>query len=328
MINLNDSKYNTKKFFTKEDILKYVSEYDIFKVYLGDFKLGETFKSPLRSGDDDPSFNIFYSKRHNCLLFKDFAGKRGDFVRLVQELFGISSYNEALQKVVYDLGIANPNIKQYKRITPIYQDRSSDNTPTQIQIKTRFWTEDDLRYWRDFGISLSTLRYFNVIPIEGYFSFIRYVNTPGLAYAYLEYKDDKLTYKIYRPLESKSKKWRNNNPYGVHQGYRQLPENGELLIITKALKEVMSLYETMSISSIGVQSETCYIKDTVVDEYKKRFKRVLTLFDSDRQGIELASSYKKLYDIKPIFIVESKNFSDLIQLFGKEKAVQILKKLL
>jgi hypothetical protein len=95
MINLNDDRQYIPV-FTKEDLLKYYSEYDILKHYLGDFELGETFNSPIRKGDDNPSFNIFYSKKNNCLLFKDFAGKRGDFITLIQELLGLVSYNEYL----------------------------------------------------------------------------------------------------------------------------------------------------------------------------------------------------------------------------------------
>jgi len=83
--------------------------------------------------------------------------------------------------------------------------------------------------------------------------------------------------------------------------------------------------------SIGVQSETCFIKDTVIDEYKSRFDKVLTLFDNDRQGKNQATSYKKLYDIDPIFIpdkYEVKDYSDLVQMLGINDAPTIIKELL
>jgi len=74
MIDLNEKKYLTNQ-ITKEDILKQYTEYEIFKYYVGDFEVGQNIRSPLRKDDSCPSFNIFYSKRYNCLLFKDFAGK-------------------------------------------------------------------------------------------------------------------------------------------------------------------------------------------------------------------------------------------------------------
>jgi len=315
MIDLNDPKYLQEEFFTKEDLLKNSTDYHIFKMYVGDFTVGETFRSPIRSGDNNPSFNIFHSKRNNCLLFKDFAGKRGDFVVLVQELYHISSYNDAIQKIAKDLGLTKSSSDTYnKRMLPV-EIKSINKVPYELTIKRRRWESSDIVYWKQFDISFDTLKRFNVVPIEGYFNSNYYVKTPGLAFAYLEYKDDTLTYKVYRPKESPRKKWRNNNPYGVHQGYRQLPIGGPLLIITKALKEVMSLYELYHIPAIAVQSETCYIKESVIDEYKSRFKRVVTLFDNDSQGKDQAYAYLKIYDIYPVFIPEeykAKNFSDLV----------------
>jgi hypothetical protein len=289
-------------------------------LYLGSFKIGETFTSPLRAGDENPSFNVFYSKRNNCLLFKDFAGKRGDFVTLVQELYSLSTYNEALQRIVSDLSLnLNGVTKPVEKTLPV-EIKSVNKTPYELSIKARDWCAQDYIYWVQFGITASTLKKFNVVPIDGYFNSSYYVKTPGLAYAYLEYKDASLTYKVYRPQEVAKKKWRNNNPFGVHQGYRQLPHKGNLLIITKALKEVMSLDEVMHVPAIGIQAETCYMKDSVAIEYKLRFKKVVTLFDNDRQGIEQAIAYKKMYDINSIFIpaeYKAKNFSDLMQILTK-----------
>ncbi len=325
MIDLND--YLPEEKLKKEDLLKYYSEYDIIKFYIGDFKLGETFRSPIRKGDDYPSFNIFYSKRHNCLLFKDFAGKRGDFVILIQELLGIPSYNETIQRIAQDLDCLGS-----RKITkkPIKLEKES-KVEYNIQITVRDWEQRDFDYWKQYGISLPTLKLFNVVPISGYYHNHYYITTNDIAYAYLEYKDKILTYKIYRPTAHKHKKWRNNNPFGVHQGYRQLPNTDDILIITKSLKDVMAIYENLSIPSIGVQSETCFIKQSVIDEYKFRFDRVITLFDRDKQGIEQAASYEKLYDIPSIFIPEKyevKDFSDLIKQVGKYNAVETLKNLL
>lgn len=322
MINLNDNQYVG---ISKEELLKKFTEQEIFRHYIGDFDLGQVYKSPLRRGDDTPSFNVFYSKRHDCLLFKDFAGKRGDFVRLVQELQGIATYQEALQQIAKDMSTPHSISVQPKKTLPMTK------IECDIKIKERQWEDRDTKYWLQYGITYSTIQLFNVIPIAGYFHNNMYIPTHSIAYAYLEYKDHVLTYKIYRPTAGKRSKWRNNNPYGVHQGYRQLPDNGKLLIITKSLKDVMSLYEVVGQPAIGVQSETCFIKETVIDEYKFRFKRVFTLFDNDRQGTEQAKSYQEMYNISPIFIPEHyevKDFSDLVKKVGKDNATTIFKYLL
>jgi len=326
MINLNDKRYLPDERITKESLLEAFSEHDIFRHYLGEFTLGEPMKSPIRPGDDIPSFNVFYSKRYNCLLFKDFAGKRGDCIRLVQELLALPTYQAAIDRIYEDMSFFHAVPK--RELKESYKDSKSTYN---INIVARGWEERDLSFWRKFGISLHALNLFNVLPISGYYHNMYYVETPDIAYAYLEYKDERLTFKIYRPTANKRNKWRNNNPFGVHQGYKQLPKTGKLLIITKSLKDVMSLYETMRLPSIGVQSETCFIKDTVIDEYRSRFDRVLTLFDNDRQGKDQATSYKKLYDIDPIFVPDKygvKDYSDLVQTVGINNAPNIIKELL
>jgi hypothetical protein len=102
-------------------------------------------------------------------------------------------------------------------------------------------------------------------------------------------------------------------------------------MITKSLKDVMSIYENTVTPSVAVQSETCFIKDTVIDEYKFRFDKVITLFDNDRQGKEQAESYLTLYDIPYILIPDEykcKDFSDLIASIGIKGSVEILNELL
>lgn len=326
MINLNDKRYIPEHKITKEELLSQFSEEEIFRHYVGEFSLGDTMCSPLRKDDNIPSFNIFYSKRHNCLLFKDFAGKRGDCIILVQELLGIPSYQEAINRIYEDLSLFITNPKR-----EIKREYKQNKINYNINIVARKWEERDLSFWNKFGINKYTLTLFNVLPISGYYHNLYYVDTPDIAYAYLEYKDENLTFKIYRPTANKRNKWRNNHPYGVHDGYTQLPKTGSLLIITKSRKDIMSLYNTLSQPAIAVQSETCFIKDTVVDEYRHRFKRTLTLFDNDRQGIEQAESYKKLYDIEPIYIPQeykSKDYSDLVKNIGISEAIIIFNNLL
>lgn len=321
MIDLNDAKYNQ---ISKEELLNKYSEYDIFRHYFGDFQLGETYRSPLRAGDNTPSFNIFYSRRTDCLLFKDFAGKRGDCIRFVQYLLALPSYQDAIQQISKDMALS------YSIVRPPEVHVSKSRAVCDIKIAVREWQDRDSAYWSQYGISRPTLRLYNVVPIEGYYQNEKYFETKDIAYAYLEYKDEQLTYKIYRPTASKDKKWRNNNPFGVHQGYRQLPFSGECMIITKSLKDVMSIWECTDIPAIGVQSETCFIKDSVIEEYKMRFDNLYTLFDNDRQGREQAASYEKLYDIPFIFIPDghgAKDFSDLVKLIGRHYASVILKSL-
>src|SRR6187551_3924283 len=92
-----------KKEHLKELILKRVSEYDIFRRYLGNFKLGGAIKSPFKK-DSNPSLLIYTTGGH--VYYKDMRGGEfaGDCFTLVMQLFGLS-FPEALNKLARDFGI-------------------------------------------------------------------------------------------------------------------------------------------------------------------------------------------------------------------------------
>ena len=147
----------------------------------------------------------------------------------------------------------------------------------------------------------------------------------SVAYAYQEFKDNQVTYKIYQPY-SKEFKWTNNTNYTVHQGYRQLPDSGELLVITKSLKDVMSLLDVIGITAVGIQSESVMMKDSVMNEYKRRFTKVICLFDNDDAGKRLSKKYSDKYNVPHFFMPEMEDvtdFSDLVKAVGIEESRKI-----
>jgi len=324
-INLNSIVFNNQ--ITREDILKYITQEEIYSFYLGEdiTHLG-IFHSPLRA-DNIPSFALYFHKTdRNILMFYDFATKDcGDFVVLVIRLFNLS-YPEALRKIAYDLGLSNFNIDASKQV--VQYTRIVHKDKIRLGVKTRDWLQKDKEFWISFGIKKSTLQKFNVHAINYIFYNETAVKTSELAYVYIEIKDEKVSYKIYQPLEIKIKKWINNADYSVHQGYMQLPKSGDLLIITKSLKDVMSIHDCLGIPAIGLQSESVMMKDSVMDEYKSRFKKVICLFDNDEAGKKLSKSFTEKYNIPYFFVPEMPkvtDFSDLVKARGILEAVDIIK---
>lgn len=321
-IDLNSIIFND--LITRDDILKHVTQEQIYSFYMGERidRLG-VYHSPLRE-DNIPSFALFFHQANrDTLMFKDFATSDcGDFIMLVRKLFNLSYY-EALEKVAYDMGLSNFNVNATKQ--NIEYTRITRKESVELGIKKRPWLTIDKKYWQSFGIKKATLEKFNVFPISHVFYNDNAVKTASHAYAYVEHKDGKVTYKIYQPFEDKLKKWINNANYSVHQGYRQLPKSGELLVITKSLKDVMSLHDVVGVPAIGLQSESVMMKDSVMDEYKSRFKKVVCLFDNDDAGMKLAKEFSKRYNV-PSFIVlplgGSKDFSDLVKNTTKEFSVE------
>ena len=306
----------------KDEILELTTEYDIFEFYIGSkFPISRKFKSPLR-GDSDPSFSIFVSKKERRLLFKDFGtGDSGDCFKFVQLLFGIS-YNEALSKIIKD--VINKNItSSEKGKTVEYKYKPSQS---KIEIKVREFNDSDLKYWNEYGISLPTLNKYNVhatsaVWVNDVLKLTETDSNPIYSYVIFD------KFKIYSPFNKKLKWLSNTTSYDI-QGYQQLTEENDLLIITKSLKDVMCLHE-LGYNSIACPSENVLIPSIIFENLKSRFNRVIVFYDNDKSGIEGASKISKAYDLESIIIpdVEYKDISDFVKSKGTNEAKKLLNKL-
>ena len=296
---------------TLDWILSKVTEYDIYAKYIGEFKVGMIYNSPFRK-DKNPSFGIFYSKRTNQLLFKDHGtGECGNVIKFVQLYTGITNYSDILKDIVNRLNINNS--------TKLTTTQYKPPTETVIGIVRQNFTETDKKYWSQFNIDINTLKKFNVFSIKYYLcnGIVKgiYKDTNPM-YAYKVYNN----FKIYRPLGDKYTKWRNNLTEYDIQGYEQLPQKGDTLIITKSMKDVMCLYK-MGIPAISPSSESTFIPDKCLEELKTRFKRILILFDRDVAGIKYLRKISKKTGLEPLLInkkFNAKDVSDAIKLNGFE----------
>ena len=322
-------------------ILNKTTEYDIYCFYANrKFQVGTITNSPLRI-DKHPSFGLFKPSNTNVLFFKDLStGEAGNCVKFVQLLFNIK-YKKALQKIwndisKKDLGITNEG------------ERLTDWTPKykrELSIRRKNYTEIDYNYWNQYGISIDTLKKYDVFPISTFWideiqSPLKYTKeSPMYAYKIFD------SFKIYRPFsETKKDKWRTNCNNDYIQGWQQMSSQfkdwsedkiqGDLLVITKALKDVMVLSQ-FNVPAIAPQSELSMIPRKVVYELKKRFKRIVVMFDYDNGGIKGAEALKSKYDLEVQFIpkhyidlYQSKDISDFMKTFGKEKTKELLNEML
>jgi len=319
-INLNSILFNQT--LTREDILVHISQEEIYSHYIGEkITSGMIINSPLRE-DNVPSFGFFYHKNGGgTLMYNDLATKDcGDCFVFVARLYGLQ-FKDALKKIIFDFNLSDLEVtaeaKKLNKTKKVVQKKSIN-----IGVKQRKWAIRDKKYWTQFGIKKQTLIKYNVVPIQ-YVFFNNYpVKLGSLAYAYLEFKDNVVSYKIYQPFDKKYK-WINNANYTVHQGYTQLPKSGDLLIITKSLKDVMSIHDVMNIHSVALQSESVMMKTSVMEEYKSRFKKVVCLFDNDKAGKIFSKEFSTTYNIPCFFmpeIIGVTDFSDLVKTTGIEQA--------
>lgn len=292
---------------TLDWILSKVTEYDIYAKYIGQFKVGMIYNSPFRK-DKNPSFGIYYSKRTKQLLFKDHGtGECGNVIKFVSLFTGKTEYNDILSDIVDKLNITNNtklvSSKQY--IQP---------TETVIGVVRQEFTDVDINYWKQFNISINTLKKFNVNSIKYYLCNGIVKGTykrENPMYAYKVYNN----FKIYRPLADKYTKWRNNlTDYDI-QGYEQLPQKGDILFITKSMKDVMCLYE-MGYPAISPSSESTFLPKDVLEQLKTHFKRIIILFDRDTSGVKRSRKLSQETGLEALFVnkrFKAKDVSDAIK---------------
>jgi hypothetical protein len=115
------------------------------------------------------------------------------------------------------------------------------------------------------------------------------------------------------------------------QGLKQLPANGNILVITKAMKDVMSLYE-LGISAIAPQAESIIIDMKTMNELKPFFKYIVFNGDWDVAGKKFMIQNRKLHGGLCLFFKEKdrtgKDISDFIKRFGIEEARRLTKDLI
>ena len=295
------------------DLLDKLDDYAIYSYYLGPFKPGKLMNSPLRSDDKMPSFAIFATK-DGALLFKDHGtGIAGNALKFLKLYRGIQTRDELERELLKIVRKYNPE----QNIRTVTHGRLvSSGLPADIGIVRQPFTDIDKKYWKQFHISIDTLKRFNVFSIK-YYLCNRVVrgtykdNSP--MYAYKVY--DK--FKIYRPLASKYTKWRTNLTNRHVQGLAELPhEGGNLLIITKSLKDVMCLYE-MGFNAISPSSETTFIPDDILKSLRYKWKHIIILYDRDATGMKMSRGYSKQYKIDALFVhkkFKAKDVSDAVKL--------------
>ena len=314
---------------TYDKIVRVLDEFDIYSYYSGKrIKYNQPMTSPLRK-DNNPSFSLFRG-RNGRLMYKDFAtNESGDIIKFVQSLFRLT-YREALNKIWKDLVVNGDGVKPRPKF-------ETGRTPSKkdISIKRKNFTKTDDKYWEQYGIERGLLNLYNVFPIlafwiNGIKSNFKYTAADPM-YAYKIFAK----FKIYRPMTTrKADKWRTNCTMYDIQGFEQLPEKGDLLVITKSLKDVMVLH-AFGIAAVSPPSEMTRIPDKVVEHLKLRFKKLIVLYDNDDTGITGASKITEEHGLESVYIPKHyneiyriKDISDFRKEMGREKTQELLNELL
>lgn len=319
----------TEPQITKKLLLEKHSEETYMEYYLGIPVKKGLFCSVLRK-DKTPTCSFFRNKSGD-LIYKDFSGHfYGNFISVVMYKFDCSYYM-ALQIIANDFGIIDrPKLKKNPKPIKDSETVFKDTGPSRIQIEAQPFTDEDLKWWGKYGISKDILEYFRVYSCKSIFlngNYFTGVTKNQKIFGYYRGKDTEgmELWRIYFPGR-KTFKFLSNWKASMIQGAKQLPKEGELLVITKSMKDVMCLY-SMGVIAIAPNSENLFLSETQFNKLKERFKKIVVFYDNDLPGISNMVKIKKQFGVQCFWIprkYEAKDISDFYAKYGKNKTVQLL----
>lgn len=336
--------YVSDKSLSKETILKYVDDYSIYSFYIGaELELYTKYSSPLRLGDNDPSFSLYYSKyKQDKILFKDQStGKYGDIFMFIRELFRteeLPSAKFALLQINNDfkLGLADQEVGAFNpkllKKAPLKKD------PVKISIVAH--TEDTKafkEYWEFLEIPKKILDLFYVKDVRviqykknnSHIAIVTKILT--ISYEILGH------YKVYQPYAERKFKFRNDFLDIYVEGALQLEFMQDFAIITKSTKECMFFRSHFNWECIAGKSENTEINPFfMVNILHKKYKHVFIWLDGDDAGKIAQQRYIDKYSwLEPIVfdsIIEQKDPTDFFEVNKKagnrEYALNYLKNLI
>ena len=328
-----------KSNLTVANIYSRLDDRQLLDYYFPTYKLNSAISSPFRR-DRKPSFS-FYVNGDGRIGYKDFStGESGDVLNLIQKLKGLT-FRQTLEtinrdfnlKFTFDIeGIKSTGIAITNEVKALMYLGIEKPKETKIEVSIRDWNGAvDKQYWSKYGITGRTLQSYNVFPLQAFYIDDNYVQesktNPIYGYYFGEGK-----WKIYQPYSLKYK-WISNVNKRIIQGVNQVQQTGELMIVTKALKDVMC-YRELGYDAIAPQSES-----TMIDLSKFDYTHFIINFDFDYTGVIYGNKYTKLYDKKidccyftngrfGTINYGAKDISDFIALKGMKEAELLVKSVL
>ena len=312
--------------------ISHIREADIAAYYLGVKSIPCLIASPLRQ-DRKPSFSLFSNNGEEVGFIDYSTREHGSIIDLLMRIWNCN-FIEAKKRIANDMGDAKLNISigkgSYTSRIPVRTSSGID-----LQCRIREWRDYDIEYWNSYGISLEWLKYADVYPISHKIVIkddISYAfGADKYAYAYVEFKEERTTIKIYQPFNTKGFKWANRHDRSVISLWTKVPSKGDRVCICSSLKDALCLWANTGIPALAIQGEGYGMSNTAVSELKKRFKKVYICLDNDEPGkkdaVHLASKTGFTNVVLPQF-EGGKDISDLYKVLqNKQKFKQTILKL-
>jgi len=301
---------------SKEEILARTDKgLNVFKHYLlFPFRVGRNFLNPLYE-DKKASCNVYFDRTNDQYKLKDYGNDNysGDCFNFVGKILGTDcrhadSFIEILQKINQDLCLGLDNIsgnQSKKSILPLSAKSSMspilETVPEQpkpikpFSIKLKPFSELELTYWQQYGISLEIMKRYQVVSLKEFASENNegkpYKLTPSDKEPIFAYQGKRYL-KLYKPFSTVRFQYAGDMGDKYCFGLEQLPPKGNILFITGGEKDVLSLV-SKGFVAICFNSETSNIPQSTIRKLSYRFKHVVILYDCDKTGMEASAKHEQ-----------------------------------
>ena len=288
-------------FIDKEEILKYVTQEEIFSLVFGYLPIEYEPVTSVFRADTTPNCWFEYSDK-GILIFKDFGNPNKingvklaylDCFNAVMLYFQIPNFYLTLE-FIYNKLILNKNRKVIESKSLIDDSQRERKKPFQLIVYTRPFDLRDRHFWLPYEISSKNLLEDEVYAVSHYVALntkkgdFSFFCRKEIAYAYTKFKDNKK--KIYFPYRNKDeKRFITNCTENDVGGLESLPYTGRQLIITKSYKDYRVL-RNQGKNVVWFSSETQKPNNDVLLPLCYRFDSVICWFDNDSTGIAFSKS--------------------------------------
>lgn len=300
--------------------------------YLGySINYRKKFTNPFRK-DKNP--DCMFVKGYSRLFFTDYARPEysGDCFKMCALYYGLSipgDFYEVCRHINQDFNLGlgdgnNSSLKALDRKEVIpYVGSPHQESYSDIKVRVRNFSDYDLAYFAKYNITKERLEEYNIYRGESVWIngtlFYHYQET-DLCFVYV-FNDG---FKIYKPF-GYNDKWRCNSLQ--IQGYEQLPEKGDLLFITKSMKDILVL-RNLGFYAVAPQAEGYPIPENVMNELKQGFKRIIVFYDNDEAGVKNSIKITETYNIGYFNIPKyfnTKDPSDFVEMYNEEELLHLIK---
>ena len=318
---------------TKDFILSKINQESIMEYYTGVSASSKKLAlSPFRA--DNKVTCSCYKSKSGILYLHDFA--TNEHINCFEAVMRLNNCNyfQALEIIAEDFGLID-NKKFLRTSKPKIVPEIKQTEICNIRVQTKEFTEEELKWWKSFGIDKKLLKKYHVYSLQHVFidnrlSFSSNYNNPIFGYYFGKDKNSFEFWKIYFPRnKEKGIRFLNNLSNKKLQGYKQLNKSGDLLIITKSLKDCIA-FRAFGFDAVAPSSESTFCNDERLSEFKQRFKHILVIYDQDKAGKYNMAKIRHKYPELNYFVIpkeyNSKDFSDLIQNHGLEKVKELIDK--